>query len=70
MDANDVYKENFYNRLRELGHVLKTDEDGRVDQFVCDGGHHNGPGCVRCGRNWCQWCKLVYEKPCSGSADD
>jgi hypothetical protein len=69
MDSIDIYRENFYRRLRKLGHVLRVDEDGLVDQFVCEGDGHNGPGCVLCGDFWCQWCPLVTEKPCPGSND-
>lgn len=51
------------------GHKLRRDEDGCVDHFVCDVGHHNGPGCAVCHDSWCEHCYTGapnYIRPCDG----
>lgn len=54
-------------RAEKLGHILKRNEDGAVDEFVCDAGFHNGPGCSRCGESWCHHCVSVENIiPCKG----
>ena len=47
-------------------HDWKTDEDGKIDEWVIDYGYHNGPGCKRCGYSFCMHCKPNGwdEKPC------
>ena len=49
MDAWDA-------KAAEKGHVLKRDEDGKVDHWVVDSGYHNGPGCAKCHASWCHHC--------------
>jgi len=54
----DAWREAWYAKARERGHVLKTDKHfgGGVDQFVTEGGFHNGPGCENCGWTECMHC--------------
>jgi hypothetical protein len=56
------------DRIVQAGHVLKLDEDGAVDEFVCDAGYHNGPGCSVCGESWCQHCASPRVETCDGGA--
>jgi hypothetical protein len=55
----------YYEELEAAGHVLRRDEDGRVDNFVMEYGFHNGPGCVNCHDSWCEHCGDKIE-PCIG----
>lgn len=32
-------------------------EDGDIDIFAYEAGHHNGPVCVRCGDGFCRHCE-------------
>lgn len=61
----------YEERLEAAGHVLKRDEDGRIDQWVLEYEYHNGPGCINCGDSWCHHCEDSFE-PCIGkeAADD
>ena len=47
----------FYAKLEKAGHVLKKDEDGKVDYFAFSYEIHNGPECIKCGEVWCQHCE-------------
>lgn len=61
-------RERFYEALREAGHTLEMDEDGKVNAFALCYGFHNGPRCVTCGEDWCEHCEGVIGK-CSGLKD-
>ncbi len=54
----DKWREAWFALARERGHTLRVHEDmdGAVDQFVTDGGYHNGPGCTKCGWTECMHC--------------
>lgn len=52
----------YFAYLEGLGHILRRDEKGRVDVFVCEYAHHNGPGCIRCGDSWCEICRDPAER--------
>lgn len=57
---------------RERGHVLREDADcGEVDLFVVSSGHHNGPGCTKCGWSECMHCDWKGETIpiCTGGKD-
>lgn len=55
----------FEERAVAAGHTLSLNEEGEVDQFVCDSGTHNGPGCSVCGWSQCRHCDGEIE-PCDG----
>lgn len=63
-DSFDDWQDEWMKAFREAGHepVLEpTDEWGdlgeeRVDYFYTSGGHHNGPGCRKCGWSCCMHC--------------
>lgn len=38
------------------GHEWRRDDDGEVDIFGVEYGHHNGPICVKCGYGFCHHC--------------
>ena len=58
------YDHEWIKAAKAAGHVLRKDE-GKVDWFVMDSGFHNGPGCSKCGKSWCQWCTSPSEiEPC------
>ena len=49
-----------------MGHVWKKNEyDGKVDIFGYDGGHHNGPVCMKCGYAFCHHCRDLPERACA-----
>jgi hypothetical protein len=56
----------FQKKLEDLGHVLKLEDDGRVDIFVCDCDYHNGPGCIKCDESWCHHCGHISNERCKG----
>lgn len=58
----DEWRLKWFQAAEERGHALKRDEDGRIDEFVCSGGYHNGPGCTKCGESWCMHCKADVTK--------
>lgn len=55
----------YHQKLEEAGHKLRR-HDGEVDIFVLNYGFHNGPGCIKCGDEWCHHCKGPIV-PCIGS---
>lgn len=55
----------FTARAEELGHVLRRDEDGRVDIFAYSVGYCNGPVCEACNTSWCEHCDSPSDiRPC------
>lgn len=50
--------QDFYNALEEAGHKLVRNEDGEIDIWQCDSGYHNGPGCEKCHKTWCEHCEM------------
>ncbi len=56
---------NYQEQLEAAGHVLKRDEDGKIDNWVMEYDYHNGPGCVNCQDSWCEHCEDHIE-PCIG----
>lgn len=55
-----------YARFIDKGHVLRLDEDGRVDYFALEVDNHNGPMCLECQEFWCEHCDEQI-KACPGS---
>lgn len=63
----DEYRKLWFERASELGHELRVDADGNIDEFNMDTGMHNGPGCKKCHEMWCMWCCNIENiKPCGG----
>lgn len=58
----DTWRARWFEVAGERGHTLKRNEDGDIDQFVVDGGFHNGPGCTRCGWATCMHCLSDFRK--------
>lgn len=50
-------RELYYQKLRDAGHELITDEEGVVDIFAHEYDNHNGPACKLCGEGWCHHCQ-------------
>lgn len=55
----------WYQLLKDHGHVLHCERDGEIDIFRYDDGYHNGPECVNCDDSWCHHCQDAV-KPCRG----
>lgn len=51
-------------------HEWRRDEDGDIDEFFYDSGHHNGPGCTRCGYSYCAHCRPEPAEPCEKEVPD
>lgn len=45
------------------GHVWRT-EDGELDLFGYEHGHHNGPICENCGYGFCHHCQDLPDEDC------
>lgn len=57
-------------RLIAAGHKPHLDDDGEIDIFAIDFGHHNGPACSVCAEGRCQHCDdgSPFE-PCPGEEE-
>ena len=57
-------------RLIATGHKPHLDDDGEIDIFAIDFGHHNGPACSVCAEGRCQHCDdgSPFE-PCPGEEE-
>ncbi|MGX1741605.1 hypothetical protein ACWIEX_08625 [Bosea sp. NPDC055353] len=61
----------WFDALKAKGHMPVVGEDGELDYFVYDRGHHNGPGCRACGWSCCWHCKTTEDIPeCTAIALD
>lgn len=49
--------------LENAGHRLIRDENGNINIFRKNVGHHNGPECELCHETWCHHCQPDV-KPC------
>lgn len=55
--------------IEAAGHVLKCDEDGKIDWLATDNGRFcNGPQCINCKYFLCEHCWNGYEIPKCGKA--
>lgn len=52
----EEYQARFVAAIREKGHFVALNEEGKPDFWVCEYDHHNGPGCETCGESWCEHC--------------
>jgi hypothetical protein len=63
----DEWKAEWWAAFKAAGHEPELDKDGEPDSFFRSGGHHNGPGCRRCGWSCCMHCTMPEKIPaCSG----
>jgi len=46
------------------GHEWEKNEDGSINIFALDIGHHNGPRCIKCGYSFCEHCQTSPIEPC------
>lgn len=59
------HEDPFIAAMIAKGHTPRMNDDGSVDIFVTDVGHHNGPGCSVCRDTWCQHCTAPEKiEPC------
>ena len=57
-------------RLIAAGHQPRLDDEGGVDLFAIDYGHHNGPMCDVCHEGRCQHCDDGSPfDPCPGAEE-
>ena len=49
-------RDSWFRVMKEKGHTPQLNEDGKIDMFALDAGHHNGPMCETCGDCWCEHC--------------
>jgi hypothetical protein len=56
--ANNEQQLKWLRALRKKGHTPILNEDDKThDFFALNQGIHNGPGCSKCGENWCWHCQ-------------
>lgn len=54
-----------------MKHDWYLDEDGEIDVWRMEYGYHNGPGCRRCEKIWCQHCEPeIWDQECPSSQLD
>jgi hypothetical protein len=57
----------WFDALVAQGHTPVLNECGDLDVFVCNVGHHNGPGCSTCHWDDCWHCLKPTDIPkCKG----
>lgn len=51
--------------IDDKGHRWKREDDGAIDIFGVEWGHHNGPICVNCGYGFCHHCQELPGISCT-----
>lgn len=66
MGRFDERREMIAKTLEGQGHVLRRDEDGKIDWLaMCDDENfHNGPICDKCYMSWCEHCESTWTFKC------
>lgn len=62
MSLKNLTDTEYYAYLEDHGHVLRRDENGKVDDHFLECEYHNGPGCVRCRACWCEYCRPATDR--------